>query len=162
MYLNFLPSFPFSKTTFTLFIWDAVLQKRLARALFVLLLSLVCCQPIELILGFFINFPIFPPSPQEAHKCFIPPSSNVTTILITVEIFPSHLRTTTVVDDLFASAKELPSAIRVAIIMTIVLFVLFTMKQVCYKQSRATSRVVSWDDGWSGRICCSTRMDGCY
>ena len=41
--------------------WDAVLQKRLALALFVLLLlTLVCCKPTELILGFFcfINFPI--------------------------------------------------------------------------------------------------------
>ena len=43
--------------------WDAVLQKRLAWALFVLLLStLVCCQPTELILGFlFHKFPYPPP-----------------------------------------------------------------------------------------------------
>ena len=48
--------------------WDAVLQKRLAWALFVLLLStLVCCQPTELILvWFFSNFT--PPPPQIA-KC---------------------------------------------------------------------------------------------
>ena len=41
---------------------NAVLQKQLAWALFVLLFSiLVCCQPTELILGFFflINCPIF-------------------------------------------------------------------------------------------------------
>ena len=39
--------------------WDAVLQKRLAWSLFVLLLStLVCCQPAELIMGFidFLRF----------------------------------------------------------------------------------------------------------
>ena len=44
----------------------AVLRKRLAWALFVLLLStFVCCQPTELIVGFFvfINFQFYPPPP---------------------------------------------------------------------------------------------------
>ena len=52
--------------------WDAVLQKRLASALFVLLLStFVCCQPTELIWIFFcfIKFSILlPPSPQNANS----------------------------------------------------------------------------------------------
>ena len=51
--------------------WDAVLQKRLAWALFVLLLStLVCCQPTELILGFllFHKFSIYPPPPTHTHR----------------------------------------------------------------------------------------------
>ena len=45
--------------------WDAVLQKRLAWALFVLLLStLVCCQPTELIWAFlFHKFSNFTPRP---------------------------------------------------------------------------------------------------
>ena len=47
--------------------WDAVLQKRLAWALFVLLLlTLVCCQPTKLI-WCFINFPILPPPPPPFH-----------------------------------------------------------------------------------------------
>ena len=51
--------------------WDAVLQKRLAWALFALLLStLVCCQPTELILSFFLFHKFFilppPPHPQRA------------------------------------------------------------------------------------------------
>ena len=53
--------------------WDAVLQKRLAWSLFVLLLStLVCCQPTELILCLFcyINCPIIPP-PQCFLSCFM-------------------------------------------------------------------------------------------
>ena len=37
--------------------WNAVLQRLLVWALFVLLLlsTLVCCQPTELILGFFVS-----------------------------------------------------------------------------------------------------------
>ena len=59
--------------------WDAVLQKRLALALFVLLLStLMCCQPTELILGFFFfllhKFSILPPPPPAtlSPSCRIP------------------------------------------------------------------------------------------
>ena len=46
---------------------DAVLQKRLVWALFVLLIStLMCCQPTELIWGFlFHTFSIFPPPPPK-------------------------------------------------------------------------------------------------
>ena len=57
--------------------WDAVLQKRLARALFVLLLSLVCCQPIEFDLGvcflLFHKFSHFTPPPS--HPLFLSPLS---------------------------------------------------------------------------------------
>ena len=55
--------------------WNAVLQKRLAWALFVLLLStLLCCQPTELILGFFLfhifsSFTFPPPSHSWRHHC---------------------------------------------------------------------------------------------
>ena len=50
--------------------WDVVLQKRLAWALFVLLLStLVCCQPTELIWGFlFRKFSYFTPPPPQAGR----------------------------------------------------------------------------------------------
>ena len=59
-----------------------MLQKRLAWALFVLLLStLVCCQPTELIWAFFcfINFPILPP----------PPSLRVTSQRTNSQVVPS-------------------------------------------------------------------------
>ena len=53
--------------SFTLEWWDAVLQKRSAWALFVLLLStLVCCQPFFL----FINFPILLPPPPPIQLTF--------------------------------------------------------------------------------------------
>ena len=77
---------PFRRNGYFLFdiFWDFVsgivvvfyhavlLQKRQAWVLLALLLSsLVCCQPIELILGFcfcFINFPILPPPPLSRCK----------------------------------------------------------------------------------------------
>ena len=66
IYLKFPLFYPPPLVLRTLEWWDAVLQKRLAWALFVLLLStLVCCQPTELIWVFlFHKFSNFTPPPQ--------------------------------------------------------------------------------------------------
>ena len=46
---------------------DAVLQQRLAWALFVLLLStLACCQPNDLMMGFFVSYIVLLPPPPQA------------------------------------------------------------------------------------------------